>query len=112
MSPSFKFFWRISQTAAASLFAFLLWSLWLGLCLVLGLQIYIVSTRELAVPEFVLHRFERRVAEAGLRIAFSRNSLDPRGRVLIENVRVSLPEFAEPVLTARSAYVEFNPWSL
>ena len=93
---------------AASLFAF--WVLWLALVVLLGLQLYVASTNELAVPDFLLRRIESKLAESGLRVAFNRSSFDPTGRVLVENLRLSLPTFPEPILSARSAYVHVNPW--
>jgi hypothetical protein len=89
-----------------------LWSLWLGLTLLLVLQLYIVSTNELTVPGFLLRRLEARLAESGVRVEFKRTSFDPTGRVLLEEVRVLLPTFAEPVLTARAVYARLNPWKL
>src|SRR5882724_10266174 len=82
----------------------ILWSLWLGLVVLLGLQAYIASTNELTVPDFVLRRFERQIAESGFRVSCGRTSFDPTGRVLLEEVRLSLPEYAEPVVIARAIY--------
>lgn len=92
--------------------AFLLWTLWLALGILLVLQLYVATTSELAVPGFLLRRAEQKIAESGLRVSFARTSFDPTGRVLVEDVRLSLPEFAEPVLTARAVYVRLNPWWL
>src|SRR6187549_3700375 len=97
---------------ARCLGAFALWTLWLGLVLALAFQIYIASSRELAVPDFLLRQMERKCADAGLRVSFARTSFDPTGRVLFEDVRFSLPEFPEPIITARALYVSLNPWSL
>ena len=85
------------------------WTLWLALALLLVLQLRIVTTNELAVPDFLLRRIEDRLADSGVRASFSRARFDPTGRILIEKVRVRLPAFAEPVLTARAIYVRLNP---
>lgn len=92
--------------------SFVRWTLWLGLCILLAFQIYVVSVSELALPEFVLRRLEAKLEESGLRATFSRTSFDPVGRVLMENVALSLPAYAEPVATARAVFVQFNPLML
>lgn len=89
-----------------------LWILWLALTLLLAFQLYIVTRRELAVPDFLLRRAERQIADAGFRVSFARTTFDPDGRVLLEDVRLSLPEYAEPILAARAIYVALNPWAL
>src|SRR5207237_1072819 len=75
-------------------------------------QIYIAFAHELAVPDFVLRRIERDVAETGVRVTFGHSSFDPTGRVLIENAELSLPEFSDPVVRIRAAYVQLNPWAM
>jgi hypothetical protein len=100
------------RAGSAALFTVALWALWLGLAALLVFQIYIAAVNELAVPEFLLRRVERRIADAGVRMTFARTSLDPHGRVLVENVALSLPEFAEPFVHARAIYATINPWLL
>lgn len=89
-----------------------LWTLWLGLAVLFVAQLYVMSTSELAVPQFLLRRLERKVAESGLRLTFARTRFDPTGRVLVEEVRLSLPQFPEPVVTARTVYLKLDPWLL
>src|SRR5947209_15462266 len=90
---------------ARTLGTLVLWSAWLVLVLALFVQLYIATTNELAVPGFVLHRLEQRLADSGLRATFGRTSFDPTGRVLLEDARISLPAFAEPVLSARTVFI-------
>lgn len=112
MSRLLTFLWESVRVCASSLLAFAVWSLWLGLAILFVFQLYVATTNELAVPDFVLRQLEARVAASGCRVKFSRTAFDPTGRVLIENAQVLLPAFAEPVLTARAIYVRLNPWSL
>lgn len=100
------------RLCGSALVAVGLWTLWLALTILLFFQLRIATTNELAVPDFILRRLERRLAESGVRTTFSRARFDPTGRILIENARVLLPAFAEPVLTARTIYVRLNPWLL
>ena len=92
--------------------SFCFWALWLALGLLLALQIGIASSKELSVPDFLLRSLEERLAASHLGIRFGHAAFDPAGRILIENVRFNLPEFEDPVATARSVYVELDPWSL
>ncbi|MEY4940439.1 MAG: hypothetical protein RIQ93_2174, partial [Verrucomicrobiota bacterium] len=110
--PPLKYIRGLFCSASATLYSVVLWSLWLALGLLAALQVYIVSTDQLSVPEFALRRVERDLGEAGLQIAFKGTSLDPTGRMLIQDVRISLPEYPDPVLRAGSVDIEFNPWWL
>ncbi len=110
-----KFFrpvWNTCQWCALVVWSFVVWSLWLALLALLAGQIYIASRSELEVPDFLLRRLEERLAASGLRADFGRTSFDPTGRVLIEDMRVSLPTYEEPVLRARAVYARLDPWEL
>lgn len=95
-----------------SVLRLVLWSLWLGLSLLLGLEIWIATSHELAVPAFVLRSFEERLALSQVQVKFGRAHFDPSGRILVHDLRISLPAFAEPVVTNRAAYLELDPWAL
>jgi hypothetical protein len=101
-----------ARACLAAIGSLLLWTLWLALALLLVLQLYILTANELAIPDFALRQIESRLAASGLRASFGRTSFDPSGRVLIEQVRLSLPAFSEPIATARTAFVHLNPWML
>ncbi|MBI5693849.1 MAG: hypothetical protein HZC55_27560 [Verrucomicrobia bacterium] len=98
-----------ARACASYACACVLWSLWLVLLATLGIQLYVASRHELAVPGFLLRRIEQRLAESGVRATFARTSFDPQGRILMEGVRVFLPSFPEPVLTARAVFLRLNP---
>lgn len=100
------------RSGASGVWTLLLWTSWLALGLLLAAQIYVASTSELAVPNVVLRRLERAIADAGIRATFGKSSFDPTGRLLLENVQLALPEYPEPVVTVRSVYVQLNPWML
>jgi len=112
MKPWLKFCWQGTRFCAACLASFCLWTLWLALAILLVCQIYIASTRELAVPDFLLRSLEERLATAGVQAEFGRARFDPSGHVLLEQVRLRLPNLPEPVVTARSVFVTLDPWSL
>lgn len=104
--------WQGTRFCVTCLVSFAVWSLWLALGLLLVGQAYIATTSELEVPRFLLRSLEERLAAAGVHATFGRTSFDPTGRILVEDVRVSLPAFAEPVVKARAIYAELDPWAL
>jgi len=112
MSRALKLLRQGARFCSGCVLAFAIWTLWLALGLLLVAQVYVVSTNELEVPGFLLRTLEDRLAASGLRATFGRTSFDPTGRVLIEDVQLSLPAFAEPVIKARTLYVQFDPWAL
>lgn len=112
MRPTLHHLWQGTRWCSSCALSFLLWSCWLALALLLAAQAYIATHHELEVPPFLLRSLEERLAASGMRVAFGRTSFDPVGRVLIENARVYLPGYAEPVVTARAIYTRLDPWSL
>lgn len=112
MRRTLKHLGRSLRWCGACVFSFVLWSVWLVLALLFIGQAYIATHQELEVPGFLLRSLEERLAASGVRATFGRTSFDPTGRVLIENARLSLPSFAEPVISARTIYVRLDPWAL
>lgn len=94
------------------LWTFAVWSVWLGLVLLLAGQAYIATQNQLELPPFLLRAFEQRLAVSGVTVKFGRALFDPSGRVLIEAARIRLDSFAEPVATARTIYLRLDPWAL
>lgn len=90
----------------------LCWTLWLGLSVLLALQLYIALTRELPIPTFVVRNLETRLAASGIQATLGRTSFDPTGRILVENTRLSIGSFEEPVATAKLLYLHLDPWDL
>src|SRR5579863_703281 len=101
-----------ARRCASALGTVALWATWLVLTILLGLQAYVASVRQLEVPRFLVHAIERRLAESGVSFTFGRALLDPAGRVLIERARFRLASFNEPVVAARSIYISVNLFSL
>lgn len=88
------------------------WCVWLALAALLLAQLYVGSTRQLEVPGFVLRAFERRLAASGMHATFGRTRFDPSGRILIDDLSVTLPNFSEPLVTARAVFVRLDLWAL
>ncbi len=106
-------FLELSRAAAAYVaragWSFAVWTLWLGLLLLLALQVWIATSHELTVPAPLLRKLEAELARQGFRVAVGPTSFDPTGRVYAREVRLFLPAFAEPVLAARGVYVLLDP---
>ncbi|MCX6956258.1 MAG: hypothetical protein NTV51_29340, partial [Verrucomicrobia bacterium] len=112
MRRTLKPLWTGTRWCLSSIGSFVLWTVWLALAVLLAVQCYIATHRELEVPGFLLRSLEERLAASGVQATFGRTSFDPTGRVLIEDARLSLPAFAEPVVAARLVYVRLDPWAL
>lgn len=89
--------------------SFVVWTTWLGLLLLLALQAWIATSRELTVPDPLLRRVEAELARQGFRATVGSTSFDPTGRIYARNVRLFLPAFADPVLEARGIYALLDP---
>jgi hypothetical protein len=89
-----------------------LWCLWLALALLLALQLHIAISNQLAVPPFILRAIEEKLAASGMTPTFGATRFDPSGRILIEKVAITLPDFSEPVITARAVFIRLDPWAL
>ena len=112
MKPWLKLCGQSARFCGRCVLSLLVWTLWLALGLLLGLEIWIAAARELAVPAFVLRDFEQRLAVSHVQVKFGHARFEPSGRILIEDLRLSLPAFSEPVVVNRTAYLEIDPWAL
>ncbi len=112
MKPWLNTCWRGTRLCGACLLGLARWTLWLALCLLLALQVWVATSQELAVPGFVLRMLEARLALSRVQVKFGHAQFDPSGRILIDGLTLSLPAFAEPIAVTRAAYLEFDPWLL
>ncbi len=90
----------------------LFWIVWLVLIAGIGFQLWIITRRELSLPDFALRAIERRLAASEVAPRFGRAVFDPTGRVLLENVELFSPDGAVPIITVRAAYVSAEFWPL
>jgi hypothetical protein len=104
--------WSGCAWAARGAWTLAVWTLWLVLCVLIAFQAHVASTRRLDAPAFVLHSLEKRLAASGMHATFGRTTFDPSGRILFENVKVSLPGFEDPIVEARAVFVRLDPWAL
>lgn len=112
MKRALKAVAQVFRWLAGALLSYAIWSVWLVLAILAAAQIYVASTNELAVPDFVLRRLESKLEDAGLKATFDGATFDPTGRVLVTSPRLFMPGFGDPIVTARALYVDVNPWLL
>jgi hypothetical protein len=112
MKSALTFGWRTTRWLGSGLWSFAVWSSWLALLFLLGVQVWWFRASELAVPDFVLRALETRLAASDLHATFGRTVFDPTGRILLEDFKLSTPAFREPIATARMIYLRLDPWSL
>ena len=112
MKPWLKYCGQGARLCGAGVLGLLRWTLWLALCLLLAIQAWIAGSHELAVPGFVLRMLETRLAASHVEVKFGHARFDPSGRILLEDVRLSLPAYHEPIAVTSAAYIEIDPWAL
>ncbi len=104
--------WNVARFCGDAVLTLGCWFVWLALGLLLVLQIVVTVNREFQVPRPLLQAIEERFAASQVEARFGRTLLDPTGGVLLQDVRLSLPQFTEPVIVIRAVYVELEPWPL
>ena len=107
-----KSFINAIRTAFSGAFMFVVWTVWLVLGILLGLQIYVASTNQLQVPTFLQKAILERLAVSGVHIAFGNTTFDPSGSILIEHATITLDGFEEPIATVQSLYARIDPAAL
>lgn len=108
----FRRAWKFSRWCTRQTFRLSLWSTWLVLLAALAGQIHLLSARRVPVPQPLLRVIEERLAARGVRIEFGRSVMNFSGRFILEDVRVGATTIAEPLATARSVYLQVEPWDL
>jgi len=111
-SPHQSWFKLGLRFCASCLVSLIYWTSWLLLGASLAALVYIWTSRELPVPEFLLRQVETRLAEADFTISFGHARLDPSGVVLLENVQIRSKQFKEPILTSRLVFIRRSIWSI
>ena len=112
MNRLLKACWEGSRFCGRCVGSFALWSVWLLLVIALGVQVYIATAHELAVPRFVLREISARLSASGLRLDFERARFDPTGHVFVEGVQLHSTTLGDALLTADHLYVRLDPWDL
>ena len=110
--PLSRHFGLARRWAVSALQTLVFWTVGLALSVLLAVQAYVACSNQLEVPVFVIRALEDRLAAGGMHATFGRTRFDPSGRVLIEDVRVTLPGSEEPLITAEAVYARLDLWAL
>ena len=107
-----KVCWHSSQFCGRCVLGLLRWSLWLILILTAGVQVYILTSNELEVPNFVVRELESNLAEAGLHAEFGEITCDPTGQILLRDVQLSLVTTDTTVMRAKAILLTVDSLAL
>lgn len=88
------------------------WIVWVLLLVVAGFLLTIEFRHEIPVPAFLVKRLEARFAEAQLQPRFGATRFDPKGTLVLEDVRIHSPLFTEPVASARAIVLKLDLWAV
>jgi hypothetical protein len=101
-----------SRTVISACWTAVLWILWACMLVVIGFLLTIHFNREIPVPGFILKRMEARFAEAELQPRIGATRFDPKGTLVLEDVRIHTPLFTEPVASARAIVLNLDLWAV
>lgn len=88
------------------------WLLWIALVATLILLATLYFRRELTVPDFLLRRLEHKLEFAHLSARFGRTSFDPRGNLVLEDVRLYGSGIEEPLARAAAVRLHLDFWAV
>ncbi len=88
------------------------WLLWVALGASLVLLATIYFRRELTVPDFLLRRLEQKLEFAHLSARFGRTAFDPRGNLVLEDVRLYGSGIDEPLARAAAIRLHLDFWAV
>lgn len=97
---------------ASCIVSLIYWSAWIVLGTSLAALIYVLVSRELPVPGFLLRQAEARLDQANFTVKFGRARLDQSGVFLFEDVQIRSKQFADPLLKSRQVFVKRSIWSI
>ncbi|MDF3058007.1 MAG: hypothetical protein K0R17_2222 [Rariglobus sp.] len=109
---SFSRAWKICSWCTRQGFRLSLWTTWLLLLAVIAVQVYLISSRRIPIPDPLRRAVEQRLAGQGVHLEFGRGRMNLTGRFILENVRLSPAGTRAPLATARSVYLKIDAQDL
>ncbi len=88
------------------------WFVWTGLAALLVLLATVAFRRELTVPDFLLRRLEQKLEFQHLSARFGRTAFDPRGNLVLEDVRLYGAGIQEPLARAGSVRLRLDVFAV
>lgn len=110
--PWLRLFGRCTRTAGSACLTSACWLLWVALTTSLILLATIHVRRELTVPDFLIHRLERKLEFAQIAARFGRAAFDPSGNILLEDVRLYGAGITEPLARAAAVRLHLDLWAV
>lgn len=103
--------WFLCRKGCRCVIDFVVWTVWLLLVVVLIFQLRIIFSRQVAVPEWMLHKMENRHIAHGISSKIGSAVIDPSGRLLLGEVHVSSAKYGRSLLVIRRLEATLNPWA-
>lgn len=104
--------WLFGKWCADCLRDIFLCLLWLLLGAILIVEIGVVTSRQLSIPEWALRKIEARLNTAGFQIHIGHAVIDPTGRLKLENLEFTPATFDTPIASIEKLQVRLQPRSL
>jgi len=101
-----------ARLCGSCVFSFLLWTVWLGLIVALGIQGWLAFHPEVALPDAVLRSLEERLAASQVTARFGKAVFDRTGNIVIQDIQLFSNGQPTPLITARGLCASVAPWPL
>lgn len=88
--------------------SFACWTLWLALTVLFAGLVWVAVQRQLPVPDFLLRRFEQRLAAAGVTARFGQVLVDPGGRIVLTGLRLNVAASDEPIVESQAVLLQLD----
>ena len=89
-----------------------LWTFWLGLCVVLGLSTWIACNPRLDIPQALIRHIERDLSVDGVEVHIGGIIFSTTGQLLVSDLRLNIAGFEDPILKIENAQTTLNPWAI
>lgn len=90
----------------------LLWTLWLALCLLLGLGAWIAFSPSIDLPAPLLRRIEARLSQDTVAVSIGKITLTTSGELVARDISTRVAGFDDPVARVESLSTRVDLWAL
>jgi hypothetical protein len=104
--------WAIGKWCAGCARDILLCALWLVLAGIVLLQIGLISAHQLPLPGWMLRQIESRIDSLGLHAEIGAATINPAGRVVINNLQLSPTAAGPAFISIDHLSLRLSPWAL
>jgi hypothetical protein len=104
--------WTLGKWSAGCVRDLLLCALWLALAGLLALQIALIAAHRLPMPDWMLRQIESRLDKVGLHAQIGTATIDPAGRVVLDNLQLSPAATGGPLIAVDTLILRLSPWAL